>query len=261
MANNPYAHPEPYDAGYAEPARVSILAIVSFVLSLLCCIPGVGLIGAILGGVSIVRISKSRGRLSGRGLAIAGVVIGLISTLIWVGVAVGTAQSMHQLDAYGETLRALDQRDYTRVRQMLTPAASSAVTDEQIGSFQSAVEAEWGSYQRMPRGLADWFNSYAQTMQTYGRVQQQAQGVPPGSSPLPLPVYYNRGLTLSLFVLDPRSPSPIGAAQSSNIAVFDQQGAPIWLIPPAVGAPPRVPAPPPETAPAPEQPQQPGGEG
>jgi hypothetical protein len=265
MSSNPYAQPETYDTGYAEPARVSGFAVTSFVLSLICCIPGFGLIGAILGGVAIVRISQARGRLAGRGLAIAGLVIGLLVTMLWVGVAVGAAQTMAQFQVYGDTLRALDQRDYNRVREMLTPSVAAAATDDRLEEFRAAVENEWGSYQRLPRGLAEWATSYSQTIQQFSRQQQQhPQTV--GNSPLPLPAYFDNGLAMILFTLDPRNVSPHGAAQSSNLAVFDQQGTPIWLVPPGAPAPtpvaPPVPAPqPPTEAPPEEEPPAPPGEG
>jgi hypothetical protein len=253
MSRNPYAQPETYDAGYAEPTRVSGFAVTSFVLSLICCIPGFGLLGAILGGVAIVRISQAGGRLAGRGLAIAGLIIGLIVTLLWVGLLVGAAQTMAQFQVYGDTLGALDKRDYNRVREMLTPTVAASLTDERLEEFRTAVDSEWGSYQRLPRGLAEWFSAYAQTIQSFSRQQQQhPQSV--GTSPLPLPAYYDQGLALNLFVLDPRNISPHGAAQSSNIAIFDQQGNPIWLVPPTTPGPAPRTAPPPAAPPPPADP-------
>lgn len=63
-----------------EPARTSGYAIASLVLGLtfMC---GIGSILAILfGGVAITEIDSSNGRLTGRGMAMAGIILGIIGT-------------------------------------------------------------------------------------------------------------------------------------------------------------------------------------
>lgn len=262
MSRNPYAQPEPFGAGpdeYVEPQRVSMLAVTSFVLSLICCIPGVSLIGAILGGLAIVRISQAGGRLSGRGLAIAGLVLGLLFTMLWVGLTVGAGRAFNELAMVGQTMEAIDQRDYVRARQNLTPAAEAVATDTRLEEFRAEINAEWGSYQRMPRGLGEWFSAYFQVMQRAGQ-----QGVQFGTRPgeLPVPVYYDNGQVLVIFMTDAAAgASPGGMALFSDIIVYDQQGNPMSLIPPGTvpprrqrpAAPPAGPVDPPEAAPDPAQ--------
>jgi hypothetical protein len=64
--------------GYVEPPRVSGLAVASLVLWLLI-LCGIGsLLAVIFGAVSLSQISHSRGRLHGKGMAVAGLVLGLI---------------------------------------------------------------------------------------------------------------------------------------------------------------------------------------
>jgi hypothetical protein len=253
MSNNPYAHPSPYEAGYVEPQRLSIAAVTSFVCSLICCIPGVGLFGAILGVFSLFRISSAQGRLTGKGLAIAGIVLGLLVTLLWLGILVGFATTLRQFSVYGDTLRALHQRDYNQFRLMLTPAASAAAPDTRLEEFRAEVYAEWGEFQALPQGLVDWLTAYGQLG---GLINQQQQQSRVTGEPLPIPAYFDNGLTLVIFMLDPRAVSPVGAAQFSNLAVLDQAGNPIWLLPPAQPLPPPppppsdpVPTPPPEETP------------
>lgn len=261
MSSNPYAQCDPFEPGhpdYVQPQRTSALAVTSFVLSLICCLPGISLVGALLGGFAIIRISQSRGALSGRGLAIAGLIVGMLITMLWIGLAIGFAKSLQQFDVFGETLRAVDQRDYNRVRQMLTTASAASATDQRIEEFRAAVESEWGSYQRLPRGAGEWVNSYIQILETLSRYQQQSRST--RGDGLPIPVFFDNGLTFVLFTVDSRTTGPGGAAQSSNIAIFDQQGSPIWLVP--QGTPTRTPQPPAPQAPSEEPPalppQEPG---
>ncbi len=88
---------EPPRGAYAPlPQRPSTsgMAIASMVLGILGVISfgylGIlGVIGLILGIVAISKINKSEGQISGKGMAIAGVVTGSISTLLFIIVLIG----------------------------------------------------------------------------------------------------------------------------------------------------------------------------
>lgn len=60
--------------GYAPAGPTSGMAIASLVVSLL----GIGIVGVILGHLALNEINKSNGYMQGRGLAIAGLVIGYL---------------------------------------------------------------------------------------------------------------------------------------------------------------------------------------
>ena len=63
-----------------QPPKTDGVSIASFVLSLLCC---TGLIGLILGFVGLSRTKN--GQRKGRGFAIAGIVLGILSVLLAIG--------------------------------------------------------------------------------------------------------------------------------------------------------------------------------
>jgi len=68
--------------GFPQPQKTNGMAIASLVLSLLGC----SLLGVIFGGIAISQINKGQG--TGKGLAIAGLIIGAIGfvfTLIFWG--------------------------------------------------------------------------------------------------------------------------------------------------------------------------------
>lgn len=69
---------------YPQPQRTSGVAIASLVTSLL----GIGLAGVICGHIALSQIKRSAGALGGKGLAIAGLVIGYVGVLIWLLIAV-----------------------------------------------------------------------------------------------------------------------------------------------------------------------------
>ena len=72
----PYPQPQQYapGPGYAPAGPTSGMAIASLVVSLL----GIGIVGVILGHLALNEINKSNGYMQGRGLAIAGLIIGYL---------------------------------------------------------------------------------------------------------------------------------------------------------------------------------------
>jgi hypothetical protein len=80
----PY-YPSPYPSPYPQVApHTSGMAIAGLVLSFFC-----GLLGLIFSIVALGQISKSHGQLTGSGLAYAGVIISILSTIIGVAISAG----------------------------------------------------------------------------------------------------------------------------------------------------------------------------
>jgi hypothetical protein len=97
--NDPYGQqpPNPYGGapggGFNAPVKTDGVSIASLVLSLLCCAP----VGLILGFVGIKRTKG--GQRKGRGLAITGIVLGLLGVLAWVGMGVAAVAGVAWFDS------------------------------------------------------------------------------------------------------------------------------------------------------------------
>jgi len=104
--NDPYGQqpPNPYGgsggssfnapgAGGFEQPKTDGVSIASLVLSLLCCAP----VGLILGFVGISRTKG--GKRKGRGLAITGVVLGLLGLLAWIGMGIAAIAGVAWFDS------------------------------------------------------------------------------------------------------------------------------------------------------------------
>ena len=82
--------PAPKQPGGPQPAppmeslATSGLAITALVLGLLGCIPPLGIIALVLGIVAINQIDRPENRLTGRGIALAGAILGGINTIVLV---------------------------------------------------------------------------------------------------------------------------------------------------------------------------------
>jgi hypothetical protein len=80
-------------AGGFEQPKTDGVSIASLVLSLLCCAP----VGLILGFVGISRTKG--GKRKGRGLAITGVVLGLLGLLLWIGMGIAAIAGVAWFDS------------------------------------------------------------------------------------------------------------------------------------------------------------------
>lgn len=60
------------------------LAIASIIVSLLFFIPFLGIAGLVMGIMALIKISNSNGKLTGQGLAVAGIIIGAIRAFLFI---------------------------------------------------------------------------------------------------------------------------------------------------------------------------------
>lgn len=230
MSQNPYA--QSADLIPPPESRSSVLAILSLVCSLICLIPGLGLLGAILGIAALFSISRSQGAVRGNGMAVTGIIVGLLVSVIWIGIGIAGAQFNavfgRQFVAPVATLvQAMDRADYATARKSFEPALDAAVTDEQIAAFTTAYQAELGSYKGSPQSFGEMIRAYMQV----GPAMQNAQG----PNQIPVPIEFTKGMSVVLIEINPQQgqPPPGGTwiPRATNIGVLTPAGKQIWLVP------------------------------
>ncbi len=258
----PAGQPSGYEAwqdGPSEQPKLSILALASLIFSILCLTAPIGLI---LGIAALFTISASAGRRTGRGLAIAGVVIGLLFSSLLVAVVVGinSAGQMisQQMSAPTTTfLQDLEAGNFTKARTALTASAQS-LTDADMTKFRDAYVAKVGKIKGAPVSLMKMISSYSGA----GQAMQSLQNATGGqmNNLIPLPFEFDTGWAIVGITFDPQAGPPGSAGSTENIVVAANDGTTIWLRDPATvptgikirgprkvpGAPP-VPAPPVKT--------------
>jgi len=217
--------------GFAEPERTSILAILSLICSLVCFIPGLSVLGVILAIAALMAISSSEGRVGGRGLALAGLIVGLLVSFFWVGIAVVAGQgagfvNRGMLVPTNEAMVAIENDDAATVRNALVPASAQALTDEHVAQFRDAYRAKMGSFNDSPTGFWDWIGAFSQAGQLMQQFQGNAQNL------APVPAEFDNGLAIIALQLDQSSGGGTATiVPIENIAVVTQDGQWIWLIP------------------------------
>lgn len=123
--------------------RTSGLAVASLVCSLICCLPITTIPGVILGVVALAAISKNP-HLSGRGLAIAGIVLGIIFTIGQGVIGLSIHRGYVEFrDTPAQILEPGFAGDYTALRENFgTPG--QRVSDEQARAFIDELRNRYG---------------------------------------------------------------------------------------------------------------------
>lgn len=211
------------------PRRTSILAIISLILSLICIIPGAGVLAAIFGLAGIIGISQSRGRVGGMGLAIAGLALGLLFSALWIGAVVGASRFLRMVERAGiapvaATMTAIDAGDPAAARAIFTPVLGSNVTDERLAAFREAYRAEVGAFKSIPQGLLDLIQAGQQAapgFQAFGQAQMQ--------NVIPFPAEFDKGWTV-LMVEIPQQMKNGQTIEVLNMGVMSLDGQrQVWL--------------------------------
>ena len=149
------------------------LATAALICSLIICCPIPTVVGPILGIIALVTL---RGR-SGKGFAWTAIVVGLISTILWVSAAivfVGMAKRF--IEQVGEvtttTIQAGYDGDFVAFRKDLA-RSSVALTDEEIASFIEELQSRYGKFDSAVMNLED-----------------QDQSLKPSGNEAPIPVRF-----------------------------------------------------------------------
>ncbi len=150
------------------------LATIAMVCSFIICCPITTIVGPILGVIALLTL-RGKPQLTGKGFAWTAIVVGLISTILWVGAGLFFGRmALKFIEQAGEvtttTIQAGFDKDYTTFRAGLSQS-SSDVTDEEIDQFITELESRYGT-----------FDSAVMNM------EEQQQGIKPTANEAPLPI-------------------------------------------------------------------------
>jgi len=218
MSDNPYANDYGDETMHDGPPRTSALAVTSLVMSLICCIPVVPLLGAGVGVGALIGIGGSRGRVGGKGLAIAGIIIGALVSAAHVGVLIAFDMGVGMMYGSGHNVMSeIESGNYDAARSGMVGNAAN-LNDDQFEAFKTTYQAEYGSFQSIPHSLFDIVPGYfsmGQQMQNY-QPQGQQQNI------LPAPGYFDQSTTMIIFNFDPNAqPQTQPGATTVGVPLLD----------------------------------------
>lgn len=199
---------------YPEPERTSLASIFGLIFSLVgCCVGVTALLGVPLSIAGLVSASRSRSRIGGRGLAIAGLIIGLLNLALWGSCLGGGMFSWrfvenNTLDPTERFFVSLQQDQLDAARANLASPAADA-TDEELRAFREAYRSTLGDFVSRPRGLRE----YIQSMARMGPWQTVAPQ--PGGQMMPVVATFTTGDALLIIDMSAQTAAP------SALTVYD----------------------------------------
>lgn len=221
-----------------EPDRTSVLAILALICSLAICIPGLGVIGAVLGVAALVGIGASGGRVGGRGLAIGGIVVGVLISIAWVAAAIGINQFGGMISRFGNVVEYSIADDVPQARSTLTQAVSDEMSDDEIIAFGDTLEAEWGPYVGKPDDLIGYISAFSEFASNNSGGSQPAltsaqNAYGQSQAIIPVPLEFDNGTVLVAVIADQTSQQGSGLPSVRNAVAALPDGSVLWLLDPS----------------------------
>jgi len=132
-----------------QQSKTSVAAILSLVSGLVFCIPGLSLLAIVLGIFGFVNSGKPG--VSGRPLAIIGIILGIVVSIGWVGVGVFGykfgSDLVAQVSAVGEAVPAMINNDPAKLKEFV----ADSITPQDITDFQQTVQG-FGKFESINPG-------------------------------------------------------------------------------------------------------------
>lgn len=225
--SNPYA-PIPGDMMMEQ--RTSVLAIIALVCGLICFVPALPALGTILAIIALVLIAGSNGRLGGRGLAIAALILGLVFSALQIGIAVAATKMMGAFSGFitkpaSDLVAAIDKQDYATARTLMITGAGDRVSDAEFEAFRSGYQGELGAFKK----VATTFGEVWQGYQTVGPMMQGYQNQNQAEPIIPIPAEFEKGWALVIVQMDPKNQKQNSPVIPANIIIHSQSGGK-WML-------------------------------
>jgi hypothetical protein len=242
-------NPDPYGAEAAlhgDRGRLSILAVIALVCSLIGCIPIVGMplgiLAVILGIAALILIGSSHGRLRGTGLSVAALIIGLITAAIWGAVMIGMVSVISQFKTEGieraaAIAQAVEASDIDTIKSKLPTEFAEKITPERVEAFRSGYHDELGKFVGISTGLMDILKDYAEIATQLEQLGQKSGN----ENVMPFPARFENGMAMVLIRIDESAGTQLpGGGHAGNlfaienIGITTPDGTELWLIQPEV---------------------------
>lgn len=212
-------------------SRLAIFALILGLLSMfVCCVPyfgaAVGGVALILGGIAVFTIASSQGTRKGSGLAVTGIVFGIIGAVLGMGATFGFKVAGQYLADAGSIPAALQDGESLSSMRWAGPELTTGASEESIDSFIAAITEKYGDLEPPPASVLGYFGTFEGLSEAdMNGAMDAAKAAGYSSGPMPVALKGEKGT--ALFIL------PVDNANGTirNIGVW-LDGDLVWLVEP-----------------------------
>ena len=184
-------------------------------------------------------IGKSQGRLSGRPLAIVGLVLGLLFSALWIAVALGVSATWASVrQGVTPALTAFENADLSKIKPLMASDLAGAVGDEQLMRFSAEIKQKLGRPEGLPTNLvtvAQFYMSVMSGARLPPAYLAQMSSQPPTALFFPVPVDFTKGQATVLLQLPVNGRAQASAGKFDgmlrNVIIIMADGTEIKLLP------------------------------
>ncbi|MEO0513239.1 MAG: DUF4190 domain-containing protein [Planctomycetota bacterium] len=213
---------------YDEPEKTSILAILSLILGLICFVPLLGVLAIVLGVFALIGIGSSQGRTKGTGLAVAGIVLGLLFSVLQTGALFAAQQGLAKFGQFANPLVEVEAGSYDEARKYLATDTANELTDDDFEEFRDAYQAELGSFDSVPKGLVALIGTYSELGPSMNAVS--TNDAPYSGASFPIPGLFDNSSAIIMLAIDESGGiGPNEFPLAENIGVVLPDGSLLWL--------------------------------
>ncbi len=214
--------------------RTSGLAIFALILGLLsmlvCCVPyfgaAVGGLALILGGIAVFTIASSQGARKGSGLAVTGIIFGIIGAVLGIGATFGFKVGGRYVADLGSMPVALQEGESLSSMPWAGSELSSGATQESIDAFVTAINDKYGDLESPPASLLGYVGSFEGLDEAEVKgAMEAAEAAGYVSGAMPMALKGEKGTAIFIMPIDNST------GKIRNLGVWVDGGL-VWLVEP-----------------------------
>lgn len=204
-----------------------IFAMVSRTLFPALVTPVISLLGIFIASVALITITRSRGKIAGAGIALAGMGLCVVVSVLSLGLLMGAMSGAGRIAAaVNEAMAAAMDRDADELRFAMHHEAREKFDQEMLEDFARLVEGQVGGFVGSPDQVLRARSMWNRVLPAMERITETGLD----QRVIPWPAEFENEAAVVLLILRSRAAMAAPYGQIMDIAVLTNDGFEIRLI-------------------------------
>ncbi|MCC5787550.1 MAG: hypothetical protein JJU33_12720 [Phycisphaerales bacterium] len=204
-----------------------IFAIVSKTLFPALITPVISLLGIFIASIALITITRSRGRIAGAGIALAGMGLCVVVSVLSMGLLMGAMSGAGRIGAaVNEAMAAAMDRDADELRYSMHHEARDQFDQQMLDDFAQMVEGQVGGFVGAPDQVIRARSLWNRVLPAMERITETGLD----QRVIPWPAEFENDAAVVLLILRSRAAMAAPYGQIVDIAVLTNDGFEVRLI-------------------------------